>query len=179
LLDELPEPARSAATALLRRCYGGPFVLTSRREDVLRQLVASLSVAGAKFAGQAVRAGTPERLAAKIHATMAESLRNPDRAIVVLLAKLADTSDGSAPGAVAAEAERTEAAEVEHELGDAEQWVQAHDDAQAAVVAQLERIGFARGEAPKSPSALTVYRSMRRSFVLHAYRGREHREVTP
>lgn len=63
-----------------------------RYRDVNRQLVALLGPTGALHERQRVRT-TPERLAAKCREVIADGVKDADKAIVVLLIKLADSAE--------------------------------------------------------------------------------------
>jgi hypothetical protein len=76
----------------------------ARQDDVARQILDSLTPQGAKLdRKRRVCARSRERLDAKCRELVneAHTLRDQDKAMRVLLQKLGDTSDGSAPGQVA------------------------------------------------------------------------------
>jgi hypothetical protein len=77
------------AVAFLDKFYPPSRATTARREDVARQIVATLN-GGAQFQGQLVRAHSVERLAAKCAAVIRDDVRKPDKAIVILMMKLGD-----------------------------------------------------------------------------------------
>jgi hypothetical protein len=93
-----------------------------------------------------IRAGSPERLAIKIREVLDDGVRHADRAIVVLLKKLGDTSDGSAPGVtLAAETvaeERRDAQETGEDLERASAWLAEHPDVEGSIDARLEQDGL-------------------------------------
>jgi hypothetical protein len=132
------------AVALLDRFYPAD---NPRRRDVAQQLRASLG-AGAKFdKGTTVRAGSVDRLAAKCREVLDEHVRVPDSAIRLLLIKLGDTSDGSAPGVTVAKIEADEQRRDEQataaDEATAERWLNDHLTVAASIEEQLNRDGFA------------------------------------
>ncbi len=145
-----------------------------RRADVMAD--ATLSPAGARVGRhesqsgiQRVRAGSPGRLVAKMRETMRErdGLKDRDKAIVVLLRKLGDTSDGSAPGVAAAAAvereERTSAAEITA----ARAW---YDDQPNAVIAAIEADLYARGLRTDDVYSAHVRDMAHTALVVQAWR---------
>jgi hypothetical protein len=134
-----PEDHRDAIAAWLDEFYPTD---DRRRADVSRQLVATLNGGASIKRGQVVRAYTVARLAAKCIEVRHEGVHKADRAIVVLLKKLGDTSDGSAPGQQRADADRREAAEdiaaSAEELRDAVAWLDEHPEITASIDAELD-----------------------------------------
>lgn len=101
--------ARSEVWAWFLRYYGGAG--GTRKADVTRQLEA-LTDLGVTWKGGTLRASA-DRIAAKCQEMIGGiPVREPDAAIAILLTKLADTSDGSPPGA--AEGATTKAEELAH-----------------------------------------------------------------
>lgn len=114
----------------------------ARKADVGRQLLEALN-GGTVLRGQRVQAYTLERLEAKCREVLEENVRDSDKAIVVLLAKLADTSDGSAPGAqqaaAVAETARRDEVDTARDLEVAEAWLRSAPGAVMAIETQLDR----------------------------------------
>lgn len=115
-----------------------------RQADIVRQVLDSLTPNGARFDKHTqVRAGSIDRLAARCRDVIDEGVRVPDRAMRVLLLKLADTSDGSAPGVAVARADAVEQqrdeAQTAAELERAEAWLETQPDVAAAIEQQLQR----------------------------------------
>lgn len=110
-----------------------------RLADVRRQIFATLDAGGAKLKDQRVRAGSEARLVAKMREVIAEGVNDADKAIVVLLLKLGDTSDGSAPGVAAAAAVEREERATEADIAAAKQWVLDHQDVLDRINAQIDR----------------------------------------
>lgn len=172
-------PLPPDAIAFVRRFYGGAAI--NRAQDVVAQLQASLN-GGAKLdRNTVVRAGSVERLAAKCREVMGEQVRKPDLAIRVLLLKLADTSDDSAPGAVAAaeerqEIERTEG-EIARELVDAYAWLEEQPDVIKHV--EVELIDSYGAPDPDNAILAKSREIARNSLVLKHYRAHteEHAHV--
>lgn len=110
-----------------------------RRTDVARQILETLTPAGAKLRrGEHVHAGSVERLVAKLRETVAEGVKDPDKAITVLLIKLGDTSDVSAQHAADVKRDEQEAeAEQRQNLGHALAWLADHRDVEAAIDREL------------------------------------------
>jgi hypothetical protein len=114
-----------------------------RLGEVARQILATLSDQGAHLGKrQYVRAGSAERLIAKMRETMGEAVRDPDKAIRVLLLKLGDTSDGSAPGVAAAEAIKSEERTTEADVAAAERWLEKHPELVPEIEQQLDYRGL-------------------------------------
>jgi hypothetical protein len=65
----------------------------ARRQDVYRQLMATLNGGARLRRGVIVTAGSVERLELKCREVIQEGVDDPDKAIVVLLTKLADSTD--------------------------------------------------------------------------------------
>jgi hypothetical protein len=154
-LPELPP----AALEFGKTFYAGADA--ARRADVLAQLHATLAD-GATLNGNAkrIRAQSPARLEAKCREVMAAPPKKRDAAIVILLLKLADTSDGSAPGHVAeataavsrTKDERTGA----QRTAAAEAWLVDRPDVEAEITAQLRQDGHTD---PKDPTRKILRRA--------------------
>jgi hypothetical protein len=118
-----------------------------RRGDVERQMAATLTVGAKLDRNTLIRAGSVDRLAAKCRETIDEGVRDADKAIVVLLRKLADTSDGSAPGVTVAKADADEQRRDEQttaaDEAAAERWLNDHLAVAASIEEQLNRDGLA------------------------------------
>lgn len=160
---------RSAAPDVdefIARFYGA--ATSQRRTDVKQQLMLTLTADGAKFKRGTARAGSLERLAAKCREVLQEGVRDPDKAIVVLLTKLNDSTDVTAV-AVAAEHHQhaSDNAARTRELFDACSWIDEHPDVAEAVAAQLAR-DFDGLEA--NDVTASARRIARESLVLAAYR---------
>lgn len=142
---------------------------TDRRRDVAEQLLATLGE-GARLNGRAqrVRAVTAERLAAKCAEVLAQPPKDGDKAIVVLLRKLADTSDGSAPGHVAERAATAERAKDERTGAEraaaAEAWLSERPDVATAIEALLD----AEANIPRDPRD-PIRRVMWRAKVVESW----------
>ena len=160
------------AIKFLARFYPRGRATRDRRTDVAEQVVATLALGTPLRDGEIVRAYTPERLAAKCREVMREGVRDPDLAIVVLLSKLADTSDGSAPGVAEARAvQRTEqeaAGDLECALG----WIADHPEIDGTVQAELRRMGFdpVAPDRDLVPIIATNRRILRQALALDAWR---------
>jgi hypothetical protein len=161
--DALPR----AALELLDRFYPKP---GRRRRDVEQQLRDTLN-GGAKLDRHTrVRAGSAARLDAKCREVLTE-VRDPDKAIRVLLLKLGDTSDGSAPGvAVAANdvdeshrAERTTAAD----LVEAYAYFDEHPTAAATLEAELRTEDLIADTRDTDPAdVLAISRRIARTSIV-------------
>jgi hypothetical protein len=140
-----------------------------RRGDVERQMAATLTVGAKLDRNTLIRAGSVDRLAAKCRETIDEGVRDADKAIVVLLRKLADTSDGSAPGVTAAKADADEQRRDEQttaaDEATAERWLNDHLTVAASIEEQLNRDGLA-GEDDFTRMSRRV---ARRALVLAAW----------
>lgn len=157
--SQLPQSAR----ALLERCS------PAKRADVERQLRDSL-LDGAKLDRRTrVRAGSTARLEAKCREVLEEGVRDWDKAIVVLLRKLADTSDGSAPGLqLAVRAQRDERIAAS-ELAKASTWIGERPELAESIDSELAADGL-KADAGFEVSA--AYRMARGSKVVAAWRDR-------
>jgi hypothetical protein len=191
--DPSPAPLADAIAALparvqdfLEKFYPEATASDTRRRDVVRQLTAMLG-AGVRLTrdGAIIRA-TADRLEAKCNRVMHEGVRVADRAIVILLRKLADVSDVTPPGIVADQQRNAETREVERDraqrLAAAETWLAAHRDIAASIDEALDRElgpdpelardktgGVARLQRLGDQLAKT-YRAMQRTYlVLQAY----------
>lgn len=100
-----------------------------RRAEVAKEILATLN-GGALYKGQRVFAYSIDRLAAKCREVIRDRLEDPDKAMAVLLIKLGDTSDGSAPGVA-------EAAAIASDTGDDNVALVAEWEAQNPFEAQL------------------------------------------
>lgn len=140
--------------------FGRTFYRTAprdRQRDVKRQLRATLN-GGARLKGERVLAGSPARLEAKCREVMAEGVKNPDRAIVVLLTKLGDVSDDSPTDRAAAATELdTKLAEGEgaHRLALALAWLEHNAD----VAAEIDRLVDAGLTPGTMPAIRAIYRN--------------------
>jgi hypothetical protein len=85
--DSLPAAAVEFARAFYRAAP------TDRKQDVYRQLMATLNGGARLRRGVIVTAGSVERLEVKCREVIQEGVDDPDKAIVVLLTKLADSTD--------------------------------------------------------------------------------------
>jgi hypothetical protein len=141
-----------------------------RRTAVAHQLRATLN-GGAKLDRETrVVARSPDRLAAKCREILDDGVRNYDRAIVVLLKKLNDTSDITERAAAVVKTERVE--EERHTARDvtnAEAWLPDHPEVSAAIEQQLETQDLGAA-VDKDPIAGPTRRMMRRSLLLTAWR---------
>jgi hypothetical protein len=174
-LAEEPEHHRDAIAAWLNEFHPDD---DSRRRDVARQLLLTLTPTGASIKrGHVVRAGSVARLAAKCLEVYRDgSIRRRDRAIVVLLKKLGDTSDGSAPG----EQERQvydrqamdDAATAENELTAAVVWLAEHRDIAESIDRQLA-LEYPAGEGKTLELARGIAKNQR---IVDAYREHLERE---
>lgn len=169
LADE-PEPHRDAIAAWLDAYYDDD----RRRLDVARQLVATLDHRGAKLSrGLAVRAFSVARLALKCDEVRREGVHKRDSAIVVLLKKLGDTSDGSAPGQQQAETERREATNDENaaaeELRAAVVWLDEHPEINASIDRQLA-VEYSAGDGKTLEITRTIAKKemIRAAYRVHA-----------
>ncbi|NUO62452.1 MAG: hypothetical protein HOQ26_08020, partial [Gemmatimonadaceae bacterium] len=111
---DLPQGARD----FIGTFYARGKATRERRKDVADQLLRTMNGGAPLRRGVAVQAKSKERLERKCREVIADGVRNPDGAIVVLLKKLADVSDmgpnGEGPGAqLRVEAAREEQAEAE------------------------------------------------------------------
>jgi hypothetical protein len=157
--SQLPQSAR----ALLERCS------PAKRADVERQLLDSLQ-AGAKLDRRTrVRAGSTARLEAKCREVLDEGVRDWDKAIVVLLRKLADTSDGSAPGVQLAASAQHDERIAARELATASTWIGERPELVKSIDSELSAAGL-KPDAGYELSA--AYRMARNSKVVAAWRER-------
>jgi hypothetical protein len=161
-----PEDLPPAAQALVARFYPREATDKRRRRDVVEQLLATLG-AGARYRKATVRAHSIERLERRCAEVLREGMKDPDKAIVVLLAKLSDTSDLSAERQrreleERADDERTEA----HDVDAAHAWLVDRPDVAAAIDVQLDAEGLVAGDALQD----SVRRITARSLLLAAWR---------
>jgi hypothetical protein len=156
-------PQADAETVELPRCtpdfrkrfYGD--ATPARWADVQRQLIDSLSPPGATFDHETrVRAGSLVRLDTKMRQVIAEGVRDPDKAIVVLLTKLSDVSDDSAPGAVQARREQDEVRHDATDLAKAMVWLNKQPKIAAAIDRDLEAKGLKAGGSEWAAGAYTT-----------------------
>jgi hypothetical protein len=161
-----PEDLPPAAQALVARFYPRGETDPRRRRDVVTQLLATLG-AGARYRKAPVRAHSIDRLERRCAEVLREGMKDPDKAIVVLLAKLSDTSDLSADRQrreldERADEERTEA----HDVAAADAWLVDRPDVAAAIDVQLDAEGLVAGDALQD----SVRRITARSLLLAAWR---------
>lgn len=165
-LKQLPK----GALDFLSTFYGREIAGTDRRTDVARQLLATLAD-GAEYRGQRVLAYSRDRLVAKCRAVIREGVRDPDKAIAVLLLKLGDTSDGTAPGAEAGVATAAEIVADERDavrdIASASTWLEDHPEIEAAIDEQLATELPPIDEQPMQQLTRTM---MRRSLIITAWR---------
>lgn len=136
LVAQLPAAARE---------FGKHFYRSARRDrqvDVMEQLLATLNGGAAYGRGVKITAGSVARLEVKCREVIAEGVKDPDKAIVVLLKKLADVSDDSpterAQAAQRAEVQRDQA-DATHRLELAEAWLTVNPDAALAIEKSIEK----------------------------------------
>jgi hypothetical protein len=145
-----------------------------KRDHVAGEMRRALN-GGCTYRKQVVRA-TVERLNAKCSDTLIAIERGlvrepPLGAWPYTLAKLADTSDGSAPGAaVVAEEQRDERASAD-DVAAAEAWIEGHPAEQRAIDEHLEHEGIRADDGLAGIS----YRMVRTSHVVAAWK----RSATP
>ena len=136
----------------------------ARRLEVKQQLLATLN-GGAKLRrGVKVRAQSPEHLDRRCREVMAEGVKDPDKAIVVLLTKLADVGnaqDSPTEKASAAEkrAEKRDEAEAAQRLAHATAWLADNPDVAAAIAKSIDP------EIPEGP----MRRILENAAVLKAW----------
>jgi hypothetical protein len=162
------------AIAFLREFYPRSRTEKTRREDVARQIVATLNGGTPLRRGQIVYAYTAERLAARCRDVIREGVTDPDKAIVVLLLKLGDTTDVTEQAArAAAEQRQAEEYDTAAELIAAEDWLAEQPLIEASIDAELERQGCAAvadESEPEQRFQATCRRFVRTSLVLEAWR---------
>jgi hypothetical protein len=164
-LAELPQ----GAIRFLTHFYGRGKANTDRRTDVAQQIVATLN-GGARFKRARILAMSRERLEEKCREVIEEGVNNRDKAIVVLLTKLADSNDITSAAVAADHHERSDeerhtAADVTH----AEAWLLEHPDVAAAIDADIEQRAV-DGHITAGPFAESAVRMLRTSLVLTAWR---------
>jgi hypothetical protein len=141
-----------------------------RRHDVAQQLVASLTTGARVKRGEVARAYTIARLAEKCTEVRSEGVHKRDRAIVVLLKKLGDTSDGSAPGRRQQESDEREADRDDvtsaAELTVAITWITDQPDVLASIDRQLA-LEYPAGDGKTLDLARTIAKNER---IRAAYR---------
>lgn len=153
------------------RYYPKGVATERRRRDVYRQLCNTLTV-GVKVPKTELVAYalTPARLAAKCREVMQGRVDNPDRAIVLLLIKLADTTSVAATQIQEQVVERTaDEAEGRARLERAYAWLATRPDAQAWITAELGDEPTSDGKDPLQRVDAVTWRYMREGLVLHAW----------
>jgi hypothetical protein len=163
-IEQLPP----GANEFLARFYGN--APRERWRDVVAQLCATLGAGARLKRGALVRAGSPERLAAKIREVIAEGVRDPDKAIRVLLLKLNDTNDMTTAAVKTEQREReTDDRNRGRELVEANAWLEEHGDVEHTIVERLE-LDFPHPVEP-GDDVLAISRSIARdALVLEAWR---------
>jgi hypothetical protein len=166
---DLPEDA----LVFLGRYYPRGTATERRRRDVYAQVCATLTV-GAKVprSTRVAFAITPERLAAKCREVMQGKVDDPDRAIVLLLIKLADTTSVAA-AEIQRETETREREETEGRtrLSRALAWIETKADAQTWLAAELGPEPVPDNAAdPLQRVDLVTWRFSRAQLVLRAWR---------
>lgn len=155
------------------RYYPRGRVDPKRRREVVDQLIATLSD-GARYKGGLVRAINAGRLAAKCREVMREGVRDPNAAIVVLLAKLADSSDYTDEQRQKDHVERESEQRVTiQETLAAEQWLIERPDIATSIDEQLETAGLPAVELTDDDEAefTRMARAMMRgSLLVRAWR---------
>jgi hypothetical protein len=167
LADALAEMPQDAI-AFLQRFYPKGIATRERRADVARQIVNTLTCGTPLRRGAIVFAHSVDRLAAKCRAVMQESIEDRDKAIVVLLLKLNDTSDlteGAARAAAVARAE--DERETAAEITAAESWLEEHALIASSIDAELAAQGYA---ADADGFVATARNFARIGLVLTAWR---------
>lgn len=135
----------------------------SRKRDVKQQLLATLN-GGATFGrGVKVAAGSVQRLEAKCRQVIDEGVKDPDKAIVVLLRKLADVGNAQDSPTEKAAAAAAASEDQDHRVGAerlalAVDWLEAHPDRAQEIDAQVDR--------ELGPDALPPIRAVYRNSVV-------------
>lgn len=163
--DSLPAAAREFGKVF----YRDRGASRERQEDVHRQLVATLNGGARLKRGVKVPAGSVARLEAKCREVIAEGVKDPDKAIVVLLTKLSDVSDDSPTERAAAELKQTERrdeVDTKQRLADAFAWLAEHTDVAAAIDQELDATLDAQTPKPEGKMREMTRRMMHRSAVL-------------
>jgi hypothetical protein len=151
-----------AAVEFVERFYGD--ATARRRADIERQLSDATTPRGARLDRKTrVHAGSRDRLNAKCLEVLAEGVRDLDKAIRVLLIKLSDVSDGSAPGVRQAEIEDAEARRDEREFAQMEAWIEGQPEHLDSVNQILAFEGLSA--AGNDPFRAVQYQARRRSLV--------------
>jgi hypothetical protein len=138
----------------------------SRKRDVKQQLLATLNGGAQLRAGVKVRAGSVERLELKCREVIAEGVDDADKAIVVLLTKLADVSDDSPTERAAAELKRDEKideAEAQRRFELAMAWIRETPGLDLEID---EEVKAKLGNQPDSPIGAIAKRMTHRAVVL-------------
>lgn len=158
------------AQEFVRHFYPKNRATRERRADIARQLAGTLAGGTPLRRGQLVFAISPERLEAKCAEVIAQGVDAPDKAIVVLLLKLNDTSDVTETAARAsAEARAQEEHVTDRELAAADAWLAEHPLIEQSLEAQLTQQGYAAvGDA--DGFAQVCRRFARTGLVLGAWR---------
>lgn len=161
--------AAPAVARFVHRFYPPETTPAERLTDIERQLVGVLG-AGTSFNGGLLRT-TIARLEVKCAEVSTERIRDRDKAIVVLLTKLNDSTDVTTAAVVAEQQQRaTESRDTSQELVEAERWL-----AQQPFVAQrIEQQIAADYPGPVNVGSLReiARRSAREGLVLRSYRAR-------
>lgn len=155
------------------RYYPRGRVDPKRRREVVDQLIATLGD-GARYKGGLVRSINAGRLAAKCREVMREGVRDPNAAIVVLLAKLADSSDYTDEQRQKDHVERESEQRVTiQETLAAEHWLIERPDIATSIDEQLETAGLPAVELTDDDEAefTRMARAMMRgSLLVRAWR---------
>lgn len=155
-LSKEREPLPPAAVDFGRKFYGS--ASPDRIRDVKRQLRATLN-GGASFRkGVRVLACSPERLEAKCREVIAAGVKDPDKAIVVLLKKLGDVSDDSPTERAQADAKLDDAratGDGAHRLQLALAWL----DTQPALATEITQLVDAGLPPGSMPAIVAIYRN--------------------
>lgn len=161
LKAELPPDAQQLLDTFYHRAT------LERYRDVNRQLHAILGSVGALHERQRIRA-TPERLAAKCREVLTDGVKDDDKAIVVLLVKLADSTDVTERESREQQesAAREEVSTAEDEAH-AEAWLADHP----AIAAEIQSEVTALIPAPADdPFTAVTHRMARRGLLLGRWR---------
>lgn len=127
--------------AFCTRFYGG--APRERKDEIVEQLFGTLNGGASLRRGVLVTAGSLERLQAKCREVVAEGVKNPDRAIVVLLKKLGDVSQESPTEQLRVEQraqEERDAADYAARRAAADAWLEAHPTEAATLRAKYARM---------------------------------------
>jgi hypothetical protein len=177
--SEVPVETHRVIARFVDRYWPRSAASKERREDVHRQVLATLRTGAVLRKGTVAFAYSPERLVAKIRAVMEAKtpIRKPDCAIVVLLMKLADTRDMADTHEERAlrQAFQEEERRAHSDIAAAEAWVSEHPTIAESVATSLEIETRGLEEGPLA-GACREY--MRTSLVMSAWRGRGNRPKT-